>query len=420
MYMSLLANMFRETMRSYKNVAGTTEKVADVGYSTGFPSLDMRNASVVHVKNEEKQLDFKYYLVGFADGSMNTFIGRTGSGKSTLVYQISANIIRPFPTACIFADEIESGMQDSRKETLTGFIGEELHRRVISRNTGVTSENFFERIKLIHDMRMANIDKFEYNTGYLDYKGDPIYKLEPCVYILDSWALLRPAALTSEEKISGQMSVTASAKLNTEILRRIIPMLKEANINLMIINHLLTNVKINPYEANVAQVQYLDVGERCPGGDTVMYLANNLLKLFDSKLKPELFDIDGSIIACKFCKSRTNKAGKITYLVYNQETGYDPELSLYINLKKDGVIESSGAWMYVKGHSEVKFQQKKLKDKLRTDPEFRKLFMNAAMVYLASLVDQEIEEEKLESEVNHSIVNDFYEAIKYQNGKIAA
>lgn len=413
--MSLLAKMFRDTVKSYKDIAMTNEKVADVGYSTGFPNFDMRNASVVHVKNEEKGLDYKYYLVGISDGSITTIIGRSGCGKSTFTYQVAANIIRPFKTSCIYADEIESGMQDSRKETLTGFMGEELKERIITRNTGITSENFYERIKIIHDIRVNNYDKFEYDTGYKDYKGDDIYKLEPCVYILDSWALLRPAGLTQEESLSGQMSVTSSAKMNTEILRRIVPMLKNANINLFIINHILKDIKINQFDRTPKQVQYLDEGERCPGGDTPMYLANNLIKLYDSTLKSETFGIDGSIIVCKFLKSRTNKAGKETYLVYDQAIGYDPELSLYVTMHKAKLVTNSGSWMYFVGHPEQKFQQKKLKEKLRTDPEFRKLFMQIAMEYLSQMVNDEVEEEKKELQASNNIVNDFYNMINYQH-----
>ena len=414
-----LASMYREAVKAYDNIG--MEKVADVGYSTGFPNFDMRNATKIHVYNPEKGMNFSYYQIGLADGSMTTIIGRTGCGKSTFAYQIAGNIIRPFKTACIYADEIESGMQDARKGKLTGFYGKEYRDKLICRNTGITSENFYERIKLIRDIKMQNIAKFEYNTGYLDYKGDEIYKLEPCVYILDSWALLRPAGLTQEEQISGQMSVTASVKLNTEILRRIIPMLKEANINLIIINHILKDVRINPYDKTPSQNRYLDEGERCPGGDTVMYLANNLIKLFDGGSAKDIasLGINGSIITCKFLKSRTNKAGQETFLVYDQDNGYDPELSLYWTLKKDNMIEAKGAWMCLKGHPEHKFQQKAFKIKLRNDAEFRKLFMEFSMDYLTKMVNDELEAIQAEVEEERTIVNDFYSIINYKTGVAA-
>ena len=417
--MSDLCRIFRETVQSYKELAMKTEKEADVGYSTGFPNFDMRNAAEVHVYNEEKGLNYKYYMVGLSDGCITTIIGRSGCGKSTWAWQVAANIVRPFKEGSIFADEIESGMQDSRKETLTGFNGAELKERCIVRNTGITSQNFFQRIKLIHDIRVADPDRYMYDTGYLDYNGNPISKFVPCVYILDSYALLRPAELTKEEELSGQMSVTSSAKMNTEILRRITPLIKEANINLFIINHILQDVQINAFKPKQQQNRYLKEGERCPGGDTALYLANNLIKLVDLQLDKG-YDMDGSKIRLEILKSRTNKAGKYTFLVYDQATGYDPELSLFESLKEDGVICAAGAYYSFKDHPEVtKFKRKEFKEKIRTDADFRQKFMAAAMEYLASMVDKEAQEERESVQQTISITNEFYNMINYQGAKVA-
>ena len=412
--MSELVRMFRDTISTYKDPNMRNEKVADVGYSTGFPNFDMRNATVVHVKNQERNLNYKYYQIGIADGNITMLIGRSGCGKSTLALQMAANIIRPFPTGCIFSDEIESGMQDSRKQILTKFMGDELRERVITRNTGINTENVYERIKLIHDLRMKNSDKFLYNTGYLDYKGDPILKMEPCVYIIDSWALLRPRGLTEEETLSGQMSTTSSVKANTETLRRIIPMLKAANINLFIINHILQDVKINQFDTRPTQNRFLKSGERCPGGETIMYLISNLLKLYDENVKGE-FGIDGSnVVRCELAKSRTNKAGKTTYFFFDQYNGYDPDLSLYITLHKEKLITAAGSWMYFNGHPEVKFQQKSFKEKVTTDPEFRKLFMQVSYEYLSKLADEEEDLDEDVSKSNKDNLNEFYNLVDYK------
>lgn len=403
--MSSLQAMFRNVMASYKDLGIKSEKIADVGYPTGFPNFDMRNATTVHVYNEDKGLNYSYYMMGIPDGSMTTIIGRSGCGKSTLAYQMAANIVRPFKNGLIYADEIEVGMQQSRKETLTKFSGAELKDRLICRDTGITSENFYERIKIIHDLKVNAVSEFEYDTGYLDYKGDPIHKLEPTCYILDSWALLRPQALTEEETLSTQMSVTSAAKMNTEILRRIIPMLKNANINLFIINHILQEVKINPYDTTPSQVRYLAPGERCPGGSTIMYLANTLIKLHDTNLKLN-FGFDGAVISCKILKSRTNKAGQETFFIYNQEIGYDPELSMYYCLYKDKLVQASGAWMYFTDHSEIKFQQKAFKEKLKSDAAFRKLFMDVCYEYFSKMASKA--DEAQQQEDDSSVTTEFY------------
>ena len=408
---SLLADAFRKIVKSHKDLSMKMEKEADVGYSTGYPNFDFRNASVIHVKNDNMNLDYKYYSVGITDGAMVGVIGGTGTGKTTFVNQVAANIIRPFKSACVFEDALESGLQDSRKERLTGFTGDQLKERWITRNVGITSESFFERMKIIHDLRMQQVNEYMYDTGYKNYNGNPIYKMEPCCYILDSWALLRPKGLVEEEQISGQMSVTSSAKMNTEIIRRIIPMLKEANIILFIVNHILSDVNINPYAKKRKQVQYLEEGERVPGGDSVLYLANTLLRLDVSTLKPELFGIDGTIVRMKILKSRTNKPNTIIQLVYDYRNGYDPELSLYLMMKLEGKIESSGAWMHIVGYPDMKFQQKGFKNKLREDSKFQQVFMEECIKVLKSMCDEDIEAEKEEAENNSLFVTDMMNSI---------
>ena len=258
----MLSTLFREKVSKLKDYRMKSETEFDVGYSTGFLNFDFKNGAVIHVKSEDK--DFKYYSVGITDGSMVMVIGRSGCGKTTFILQAAANIIRPFKTSCIFFDEIEAGATTARKEMLTKFYGEEFKHRVISRNSGITAENFFERVKMIYDLKMENRADYEYDTGLYDTSGNRIYKLEPTVYMLDSLALLMPATYTEEDELSGQMAATATAKANAAIFKRIIPMLKSANIILFVINHILEEVNINPMMRTKSQVSYLKQGEKLP------------------------------------------------------------------------------------------------------------------------------------------------------------
>lgn len=243
--MSLLVSAFRDKVSKMKDFGMKVETEANVGYSTGFISYDFRNGMMVHGKDNSGN-PMPYYSIGITDGSMVMIIGRSGSGKTTWAVQAAGNIIRPFKTSCIFHDDIESGITHERKSMLSKLSGEELKSRYIHRNTGITGENFYERVKMIHDLKVESRDDFEYDTGLFDEVGNRILKLEPTVYILDSLALLMPAKYTEEEDLSGQMSSTAAAKMNAMIFKRIIPMLKSANIILFIINHINMKIDINP------------------------------------------------------------------------------------------------------------------------------------------------------------------------------
>lgn len=394
--MSVLATQFREAVSKHKDYRMKEESTAGVAYPTGFLNFDFMNGTVVHVNSDSR--NFKYYSVGIQDGCLVMLIGRSGCGKTTWAVQTAANIIRPFKNATMFHDDIEGGIDPNRREILSGFHGKEFEDRYIHRNTGVTAENFYERLRMIHDMKLANREEYEYDTGFFDSNGKRLYKLEPTVYILDSLALLMPAQYTEEEELSGSMSATAAAKTNSMSFKRIIPMLKAANIILLVINHINKKIDINPMQRTKSQVAYLKQDESLPGGNTVIYLTNILLKFDDnSKLKQdEAFGIAGNLVDITLIKSRNNRAGKSCTLVFEQDRGFDPELSLFVMLKNAKRINGAGAYLYVGNCSDVKFSQKNFKQKLKESPELRQAFITEVMEMLKAELDNSDKDEVIQ------------------------
>jgi len=383
--MGLLAKRFREEMRKSKDPR-MKEAVSDVLYSTGFLPFDYLNGYKVHVHKPNNE-DFFYNAVGIVDGSSTSIIGRSGSGKTTAALQMAANIVRPFSEAVIFFDDIEGGSNISRREILTHFNAEEMNDRIIYRNTAITAENFYQRIASIYEEKMTNYADYEYDTGLLDSRGNPIYKLIPTVYILDSLAMLTPEKLTQEEELSGQMSTTAAAKTNTSVFKRIVPKLKAANIILFTINHINDKIEINAFTHTKAQVSYLRQDEALPGGKAASYLANNMIRVDDgAKLKAtEGIGVEGKIVYFEIIKSRTNAAGRSVPMVFSPTTGFDPIWSLYIFLKSTGAI-ITGANSYLRGFEDMKFKQKNFKEKLFSDTDFAQVFNQLAREELEKLL----------------------------------
>ena len=389
----ILSQQFRNAVAKHKDYRMKDESTASVAYSTGFLNFDFMNGTVIHVKSEER--NFKYYSVGIQDGCLVMLIGRSGCGKTTWAVQTASNMVRDFPNACIYHDDIEGGLTEYRKELLTGFHGEELERKYIGRNTGITAENFYERLRIIHDLKLENRADYEYDTGLFDSNGDRIFKLEPTVYILDSLALLMPAQYTEEEALSGSMSATAAAKVNSMSFKRIIPMLKSANIILLVINHINKKIEINPMMHTKTQVSYLKQDETLPGGNTVIYLTNLLLKFDDNSKfkKDEAFGISGNLVDITLVKSRNNRAGKSCTLVFDQNKGFDPELSLFVMLKNAKRVNGAGAYLYIGDKSDIKFSQKNFKEKLRESPELREVFISEVMEMLKEELNEHNEME---------------------------
>ena len=402
--MGLLADRFRAQMAKTKDPR-MEEANADVLYPTGFLPFDFLNGYRVHVKSETE--DFWYNAVGIVDGSSVSLCGRSGSGKTTAAIQMAANIVRPFPEATIFFDDIEGGSNATRRELLTHFTPEEAEQRIIYRNTAVSAENFYKRIASIYEIKMNNRADFEYDTGKLDSRGNKIYKLIPTVYILDSLAMLTPEKLTEEEELSGQMSTTATAKTNTAVFKRIVPKLKAANIILFTINHINDKIEVNAFTHTKSQVSFLKPGETLPGGKAALYLANNLIRVDDgAKLKEtDGLGINGKIVDFEIIKSRTNAAGRSVPMVFDFTNGFDDILSLFMFLKSTGAI-ITGATCYLRGHEDMKFRQRDFKNKLFNDPEFAKVFNEVARAELETLLgNPEVEEQKNITQPNQAIIN---------------
>lgn len=392
--MSLLVDNFRKMVSKSKDHRIKSEAEFGVGYPTGFLVFDFMNGTKIEV-NRKDGTSFVYNSIGIVDGTMISCVGRSGCGKTTFVMQSAGDIIRPFPNSAIFHEDIEGGVTDMRKRQLLKMAGEDFKNRYICRNTGITTENFFQRIKMIHDLKIENKADYEYDTGFYDSDGERIFKLQPTVVILDSFAMLMPEALADKEELSGNMAAVGIARLNTQLIKTIIPMLKIANIIFFVINHILPDPSILPKKTQTA---WLKQGERVSGGETAIYLANNFLRFDDnSKLKEaEGLGVNGINVDILLVKSRTNTAGRAVKMVFDYANGFDPDLSLYLLLKEQGRIGGAGAYLYIGDHKDKKFAQKNLKTLLGTDKEFLDIFMQECFEALNEILSPPVKEEKVE------------------------
>ena len=386
--MSLLATQFREKMLKDKDIDMQREAQTYVGYPTGFPVLDFTNGQIVHVKNTEKGMDFNYFSVGITNGSFNSVIGRSQSGKTSGMWQFAWNMIAPFENASIFADNTEAGIDWPRISNVVGVPEETLKERIISRDRGITAENFYRRIKEIHDMKLENPEKYQYDTGKLDNFGNPIIEFEPTIYIIDSIAMLMPEKYASEEELSGQMSTTAAAKVVTQILRTIIPMIKSANIIVFAVNHIMQQINANPMMHKRSQLPFLSPDERLPRGDTLVLLSNTIMRFVDNKKlkEDEKYKIAGAMVDVYFEKTRSSRPHQAVTMVFDYVTGFDPLLSTFVFMKeKTNRIKGSGVGMYVDDFTDVKFSMGNFKDKYLSNEEFRMRFDKAVSEELVKI-----------------------------------
>lgn len=384
---SLLSDMFREKV-SKMGYDMRNEAVPAIGYPTGFLNFDYLNGYIATEKNPETEEYEEYYNLGIEDGSYVSFIANTGVGKSTLVCQIAANIARRFETTTIFEDMIEAtGMNDARRLELSKFTEDEYRKRYIIRNTGVTTESIYARIKMIHDLKIEHPEDFLYDTGRRDLQGKPIMKLEPTIYIIDSIAMLMPEKYIEEDELAGKSMGAASALIASNVFKMIIPLLKSANIILFGINHILEDVQMTAMPKK-NPVPYLKQGERIPKGRTATFLANNIIRLDNAnKLKvDEGYHIEGSVIEASLVKSRASGKKKPTRLVLDFANGFDPWLSALETMKYNKLLYGGGASLAVDPEKQFKFSLGTFRDKVLNDQEFRNAFVKHALEYLKTTV----------------------------------
>lgn len=405
--MSKLMERFREKMSKSKDGCGK-EAVFDIMYPTGFLTLDHLNGTRVHV-DATNGINVDYKMIGIVDGSANTFIGRSNSGKSTLVIQIIGNLLRQFPNSVAYIDDIEGSLPMVRKEFLLGLSSQDMQNRVIIRNSDINTENVFKQIKFIHDEKVEHRSDYEYDTGLYDIYGNRIFKLEPTFYFIDSLPMLMPEELAENEEMDNGMGATSTAKKNTQLIKKISQLLRGANIILFTVNHILDDIQMG-FLPKPVQIDGLKQGERMPGGRAAIYLANNLFRLDEKgKLKDtEGFGISGTIVDVTLIKSRTNATKRSVPLIFDKTNGsFDNILSIYQYLKAEGYIGGAGRSMYLENCPDIKFSQKEFKNKLMESTELQKAFAEISKEAMDKLLSEtkNKESENYNIDINSLILN---------------
>ena len=382
--MTLLSAAFREAVKKTKDPDQINEMTYSVSYPTGFPNFDFVNGYIQNINGQKR------FELGLSDGSINMIISDSGCGKTTLATQAACNIVRGFETSCVFYEQAEVGTNIQRIKNITNFDSdEEFKKKFIVRDAGITTESIYDRVRMVHDIKVGNPEKFTYDTGIVDEFGKKIIKYQPTVFLIDSVKLVL-SKKNAEEDYTNNLSMAQAAKTNSEYYTKMVPLCRSANIIMILINHITTDINTGPFMKK-PEFPYLKVGEHISGGKSLVFIQNTIFRLdIKSKLSPDDgLGITGSIVNLDVVKSRTNKTSKARcLLVFDQDKGYDPDLSLFVMLKEEKLIEGAGAYLRIPG-SDVKFAQKNFKNLLNTNPEFYNAFASFCINHLSSkLIDE--------------------------------
>ena len=126
-----------------------------------------------------------------------------------------------------------------------------------------------------------------------------------------------------------------------------------------------------------------------------IYYAHNIFKLVSAgKFKKEDDGFDGSKVRVELLKSRTNKAGQFVNLIFNQDIGFDPLLSMLEYCSDYNLLDGRNPYKFFVCAPDVKFDSRKFKEEFFSREEVRQAMMQTIHPSLKSTLSKvDIEEE---------------------------
>lgn len=309
--------------------------------------------------------------------------------NTTLVSQIAANIIRQYPYGHVIHYDCENRYDMSRCESITKlpasyFDGANGPERYMIKSERVSLEVIQEMIVRLYAEKVKLKDKLMVETPYKDEFQRPIKIYQPTVIIIDSLASVLKEVFNPEsakevaeaEKMRSNTDGARDAKTLKGFLNDVIPLCKETNITIYGINHINQNMAMSAFQPVAKQQNYLKQDESIPGGKSLIYYAQNIVKLVahpSDKFTEDVDGFNGYMVMLEPIKSSSNQSGNNTYgisfeLVFSQRGGFDSLRSLILYGRDNGLIEGNKPKMKFRDDPSFTFSWKNLNNEIAEKP----------------------------------------------------
>lgn len=270
------------------------------------------------IDEQERYVDTGSYMLnalvsgsifgGVSANKITTFSGLQGSGKTYYSLSVVKNYLDTYPNAyCLYFDT-EAAITKKLLESK----GIDL-KRVVVFNV-VTIEDF--RTKALKAVDL-----------YLKTKKED---RQPCMFVLDSLGMLSTNKEIGDTLAEKDVKDMTKASLIKAAFRMLTLKLGQAEIPMIVTNHVYANV--GGYGPATVQ----------SGGSGLLYSASTIVELSKSKEK-EGNDVVGVVIKAKTFKSRLSKENQeVEVRLFYDERGLDRYYGLLQLGEKYGIIEKSG------------------------------------------------------------------------------
>lgn len=227
---------------------------------TGFDCFDYLNGQILLNSDGSQTKN-----IGVDGGKLITVIGKSGSGKTTFAIQMGANIARRYDESSMYFLDFEQGTSEERIRMVTGMSTDEFNDKVILKQSGIGTETVLRLVLQVAKFKQAHKKELlvPNKEGIIGEDGKPKMILPPTVIIVDSIAAMQPLDINDDEEIKGQMTATTTAKLNTQLFKRIGMPCADSNIIVIFVNHINKKIETNIIPTQ-SQVNYLSQDETLP------------------------------------------------------------------------------------------------------------------------------------------------------------
>ena len=381
--MSLVLNTLRQKNKSYQDREDDNRPSFSV--KTDFSPYDYANGEIGHIIGPNSVVQ-QFFNIGMPAG-IHSFIGKTQSGKTSILLKLGANIVRPYANSCMYLRDAEHTMEMSRIATLTGLSQFDLENKIDYVRYDITHDFVFNDIRAICQAKENLKNEIMIETPFVDMHGKKIKIYPPDVYVLDSLPFMKSLKDDDDISTSGRNvsyeQKEAKVNNNTEgmrfagstklLLDKILDMVFKYNIRFCIVNHIAPNTDMNVQNPKYIQKQliYLKQTEKLPGGISYLHGNTSILRTdFMSRLEDGEFgpDIMGTRNKMTFVKSKNNISGIPIEVIFDQNTGYNCLLSDFNYIFNRGYgFEGSPRSMYLKAMPSVTFTKRTLWENLVKD-----------------------------------------------------
>ena len=368
-----------------KNKVFSPYPISNMGYPTGFATLDFRDGYRVSVFNQKsgKEKD-AWANIGLFAGQFITIIGKSGVAKTTFAIQASVAMAQQFKTTEVFHLDMEVSSNLSRILNIVDADINFMKDRYHYINNIRCVEDIFEMVCNIAEEKLSDKTTYEYNAKRKNEFDEDIIELEPTIIILDSIPQMITKDVEGVNEMAGNTYAQRLAKSITQFYRRLRPTMQQANIIIMAINHINDNIQMSVVPTQ-SQIMYLKQSERLSGGNSAIYLAQTLLKLVTcGKFTEEKDGFNGFAVRFEFIKSKTNSAGVSCVLIYDFKYGFDKYRSLIVACKEYDLLGGRNPYSYFKNNPDFKFDTRIYPDMCRQNPEVYLMGLKAMQPVLYS------------------------------------